>query len=389
VKPLALSPRRSPRPRASSPTPKRPWSPPFDRRFPARASGPSATPRLPRGSISSARHGQQEIATIQTTAIDQASGQIRLTTLLAHASGEWISSDWPVCPIAQTNTPHLMGASLSYARRYALFALVGIAGEDNLDAPDLLVEPAITVPTNQNKNYVSRRKRPSGSIHKPSLPILSPEASADLRDQLIEEIKSIRNADHLAVWTHGRFAAKNTLKAEDAEAVELAYSRSLKASHNDLDDLSGFDEKSSVLLPTSKSGEGALDELAEKRGHGTEERVTPLPKSTTVRSKGHLRFVAAQPCLVCQRSPCDANHIKFAEARALGRKVSDEFTVPLCRDHHRELHRHGNERAWWANVNLAPLEAARSLWDLTMSGRAGTALLVSDAARDASLDTQR
>src|SRR3979490_1398883 len=85
--------------------------------------------------------GQHEIATVQTTAIDQDSGQIRLTTLLAHASGEWISSDWPVCPASETAAPHRMGAALTYARRYALFALVGIAGEDDLDAPDLLVVP--------------------------------------------------------------------------------------------------------------------------------------------------------------------------------------------------------------------------------------------------------
>jgi hypothetical protein len=81
--------------------------------------------------------GQHEIATVQTTAIDQASGQIWLTTLLAHASGEWISSDWPVCPISETAIPRRMGAALTYARRYSLFTLVGIAGEDDLDAPDL------------------------------------------------------------------------------------------------------------------------------------------------------------------------------------------------------------------------------------------------------------
>src|SRR6266513_2065755 len=79
--------------------------------------------------------GRHAIATLQTTAIDQDSGQIRLTTLLAHGSGEWISSDWPVCPISETSTPHRMGKALTYARRYALFALVGIAGEDDLDAP--------------------------------------------------------------------------------------------------------------------------------------------------------------------------------------------------------------------------------------------------------------
>src|SRR3954454_10123476 len=81
--------------------------------------------------------GQQEIATVQTTAIDQDTGLIRLTTVLAHSSGEWMSSDWPVCPVSETNAPHRMGAALTYARRYALFTLVGIAGEDDVDAPDL------------------------------------------------------------------------------------------------------------------------------------------------------------------------------------------------------------------------------------------------------------
>src|SRR5215510_13068532 len=81
--------------------------------------------------------GQHEIATVQTTAIDQASGIVNLTTVLAHASGEWIASDWPVCPIAEMASPQRMGAALTYARRYALFTLVGIAGEDDLDAPDM------------------------------------------------------------------------------------------------------------------------------------------------------------------------------------------------------------------------------------------------------------
>ena len=93
--------------------------------------------------------GQHEIATVQTTAIDQAAGLVNLTTVLAHASGEWIASDWPVCAIADTATPHRMGAALTYARRYALFALVGIAGEDDLDAPDLLPpEQPASKPTN-------------------------------------------------------------------------------------------------------------------------------------------------------------------------------------------------------------------------------------------------
>src|SRR5256712_3129464 len=81
--------------------------------------------------------GQQQIATVQTTAIDTSTGTISLTTVLAHASGEWIASDWPVCRLADTASPHRMGAALTYARRYALFTVVGVAGEDDLDAPDL------------------------------------------------------------------------------------------------------------------------------------------------------------------------------------------------------------------------------------------------------------
>jgi hypothetical protein len=138
--------------------------------------------------------GQHEIATVQTTAIDQASGQIQLTTLLAHASGEWISSDWPVCPTSETASPHRMGAALTYARRYALFALVGIAGEDDLDAPDLMAEPSPAIEASADTNQSLRtRKPPNGSIHKPRIPkpVLAAEPSAALRDQLIAEIKRI------------------------------------------------------------------------------------------------------------------------------------------------------------------------------------------------------
>src|SRR6266849_5001887 len=91
--------------------------------------------------------GQHEIATVQTTAIDPTAGMVNLTTMLAHASGEWIASDWPVCPIAETANPQRMGAALTYARRYALFTLVGIAGEDDLDAPDLCHGPRSPSPS--------------------------------------------------------------------------------------------------------------------------------------------------------------------------------------------------------------------------------------------------
>jgi hypothetical protein len=106
--------------------------------------------------------GQHEIATVQTTSVDQAAGIINLTTLLAHASGEWIASDWPVCSITETATPHRMGAALTYARRYALFTLVGIAGEDDLDAPDLITPTPQTSSTAKSDGGIYRSKTTAG-----------------------------------------------------------------------------------------------------------------------------------------------------------------------------------------------------------------------------------
>src|ERR1700677_3728204 len=108
--------------------------------------------------------GQHEIATVQTTGVDQTTGIINLTTLLAHASGEWIASDWPVCSVIETDTPHRMGAALTYARRYALFTLVGIAGEDDLDAPD------VAAPISQKSEPAKPRRpatRPTGASRPP------------------------------------------------------------------------------------------------------------------------------------------------------------------------------------------------------------------------------
>src|SRR5258706_7324131 len=137
--------------------------------------------------------GQHEIATVQSTAIDRDSGLIKLTTTLVHASGEWVSSDWPVCPATETAAPHRMGAALTYARRYALFTLVGIAGEDDLDAPDLALQtvndPGLKngpLPTNSGSNgqIPSTRartfQRPRKGADGAGAAVLSSEASAIL-----------------------------------------------------------------------------------------------------------------------------------------------------------------------------------------------------------------
>jgi hypothetical protein len=91
----------------------------------------------------------------------------------------------------------------------------------------------------------------------------------------------------------------------------------------------------------------------------------PLAEPKRLRDKAHLKFVAAQSCLVCGRQPSDPHHLRFTQPRAIGLKVSDEFTVPLCRGHHRELHQAGNEPAWWEKFNIKPLEVAKGLWEQT------------------------
>jgi len=290
--------------------------------------------------------GQYEIATIQATAIDADSGLIRLTTTLVHASGEWVSSDWPVCPVSETAAPHRLGAALTYARRYALFTLVGIAGEDDLDAP----EP-IEVAEQSRPKQPLPAKANGGRVPSPRLPMLSSNESASLRDRLVQEIAAIATDEALALWAYRSLPLKNTLTQVDAQAVEAAYLAKLSS------------DPASQLQSTDDHP--VADRSASHGDHEPLPLFAPRTKAVRRRSKAHLAFVASQPCLVCRASPCDAHHLKVARPRSLGRKVSDEFTVPLCRKHHRELHRHGNEATWWANMQVAPIPIANELWDIS------------------------
>ena len=97
----------------------------------------------------------------------------------------------------------------------------------------------------------------------------------------------------------------------------------------------------------------------------TDKSALAIAEPKRLRDKAHLQFVASQPCLVCGRLPSDPHHLRFAQPRALGMKVSDEFTVPLCRGHHRQLHQAGNELAWWQGLNIEPLSVAKDLWEQT------------------------
>jgi len=187
--------------------------------------------------------GRHEIATLQSTQIDKESGFIQLTTILAHASGEWVSSDWPVCALVETAAPHRMGAALTYARRYGLFALVGIAGEDDLDAPDLNVSPGPAGAANGRGGLAQAsaagnfsagslaRSRPApnamegrrSKLAPVAAPALRDQLSAVLRDELLAGIAGLRDGDEAALWAHRALPAKNTLTDADARQVEQVF----------------------------------------------------------------------------------------------------------------------------------------------------------------------
>jgi ERF superfamily len=306
--------------------------------------------------------GQHEIATLQTTAIDQTTGMVHLTTTLAHASGEWIASDWPVCPIAETANPQRMGAALTYARRYALFTLVGIAGEDDLDAPNLCEETSSSSavdhsfrPTDDQSRMPprapgnGRARGNKGEI----LLTLDPEQSAALREKLLAELGNITSADSVPNWARGALTAKNSLTATDAKLVEDAFERRLSE------------------LPSSDAAAAGPEVIATtertdpRQAKGIDKSVLAVAAPRRYRNREHLRYVAQQACLVCGRKPSDPHHLGFTQPRALGRKVSDEFAVPLCRGHHRAAHRSRDERAWWRQAGIDPIKVARRLWKAT------------------------
>jgi hypothetical protein len=319
--------------------------------------------------------GQHEIATVQTTAIDQSAGVVNLTTVLAHASGEWIASDWPVCSIADTATPRRMGAALTYARRYALFTLVGIAGEDDVDAPDLLPPEQPTSKPNEAKAGGNSRPNTGGHIHAPqnpavrrngkfqslpSEPPLGAEASAALRDRLAAELNDLACGDDAAIWAHRSLAEKNKLTAVDAQVVEESFQARLASFATPEPDKP---QRAGEVTPplTARSSTSAAPKNR-SRSKAIDKSVLTLAEPRRIRDREHVRHVAKQPCLVCGRQPCDPHHLRFTQSRALSRKVSDEFIVPLCRGHHREVHRHGDEGAWWQKAGVDPTVVARALW---------------------------
>jgi hypothetical protein len=173
--------------------------------------------------------------------------------------------------------------------------------------------------------------------------------SASLRAELLREIECLGVADDAALWAQRRLPAKNQLSAADAQQVEEAFAGKL-----------------AVIQAQSAKSDDVRSEhsLAEQNSAATQinKSVLVFPEPRRVRDRDHIRHVIKQACLICGRRPSDPHHLRFAQTRALGRKVSDEFTVPLCRAHHREVHRCGDEGLWWGKTGIDPLAAARALW---------------------------
>jgi hypothetical protein len=257
--------------------------------------------------------GQHEIATVQTTVVDQASGMVSLTTMLAHASGEWIASDWPVCPIAETANPQRMGAALTYARRYALFTLVGIAGEDDLDAPGLCDPRSPTPPADERslgpsdeQGRTPARKAGNGyrrdGTHAERPAPLEPEQSAALRENLLNTLRHITSAESAVVWAHEALARKNRLVAVDATLVEQAFEAKLLELRSSETGEAGDDASPTTQIDRG----GAQERRADRNGKldepsGVDKSVLVIAAPRRYRNREHLRYLAQQACLICGR----------------------------------------------------------------------------------------
>jgi hypothetical protein len=211
----------------------------------------------------------------------------------------------------------------------------------------------------------SARDRAVKAVSRPSQPMLHAEASAALRDQLAAELTGIGSAEEAATWAHRVLGAKASLIAPDAKRIEEAFQEKLatfgRATEVGTEVARPHNE---APLRPSRSRRKALPHKSRRSSGAQNIDKSELshPEPRRIRDREHVRFVTKQPCLICGGRPSDPHHLRFAQHRALGRKVSDEFTVPLCRGHHREVHRCGDEAAWWRKAGFDPMASARALW---------------------------
>ena len=292
--------------------------------------------------------GKHEIATVQTTAIDPEAGLIRLTTVLAHSSGEWISSDWPVCPVGETAAPHKMGAALTYARRYSLFTLVGIAGEDDLDAPDLPTlhsdegssslghgekmngdARAAAVAAGGRKN-IGRRKF-TRDLDRTELP---PDQSASVRERLLGEIAVMQSTESATRWAQDGIITKNSLAATDARLVEEAFAVKLS-------ELSDAGPGEAVSVAICAETHATPPELAGTAVQTSDRSLVITRVCSRSLSRGAIAIKSICGLSPDKRVSCAGENRQTPIICGLcnrvhsARRFSDEFVAPLCRIHHR------------------------------------------------------
>src|SRR5262249_33235111 len=253
------------------------------------------------------------------------------------------------------------------------FTLVGIAGEDDLDAPDLCPGP-----TSRSSSTGPERALQRGDGNSPGRPqgpgngrgrasknqtsvILDPTQSAQLRDKLLMEVEKITSADLAATWASEALVAKNSLTAADAKLVEDAFERKLSELPS-ADAPAPSNDRSSVPQIAARQETVTPENTDAGQANGIDKSILTVAAPRRYRSREHLRYVMQQPCLVCGRKQSDPHHLRYMQPRALGRKPSDEFAVPLCRSHHRAVHRAGDEQAWWKAAGIDPVKVARRLW---------------------------
>jgi Protein of unknown function (DUF968) len=254
----------------------------------------------------------------------------------------------------------------------------------------------------------SARARPGPLT--PGVPLLQQKLgaveSAAIRTRLIREVETLPE-DDLQPRAISILKAKNRLSADDAKSVEQAFETRMGQQATPLEASATVNATSAAAVATQSDLPSVSPSKVKSAGRRGRPRKTnaPIasveapqvpsvsvikddpPASTRIqadatpakiekseltigeprrhRDKMHLKFVASQPCLVCGRSPADAHHLRFTQPRAMGRKVSDEFTVPLCRSCHRQNHQVGDERSWWKAKTSDPLKVAESLWSIS------------------------
>ena len=195
-------------------------------------------------------------------------------------------------------------------------------------------------------------------IAHPFPPMLDPGASAALRDQLAAELEVIGSAEEAAHVGAPGDRRQSQLPSQPMPNGSRGRIQERLARLNSVAGMSLSPDNSSRPLRKRRFARPIQPTSAES----IDKSELAYAEPRRVRDREHVRFVAKQPCPICGRKPSDPHHLRFTQHRALGRKVSDEFTVPLCRGHHREVHRCGEEAAWWQKAGVDPAASARTLW---------------------------